>query len=133
MTNSFKGSDFVGSNRENGFGVQFVREGDIYTASYAFKSIQQGPENIAHGGAIAALIDEAMTSTVFQSGNGPAFTVNLNISYRVPIYIGVPINIRAKITSRSGRKIYLHTEILTDEGVLAAEADGLFIRIPEET
>jgi len=131
MTTPFTGSDFVGSDRDNGFGLQFVAEGDTYTATYTFKPHQQGPLNIAHGGAIAALVDEAMTSTVYQSGKGPAYTVNLNIAFRNPAYIGQEVRIIAKITSVSGRKIYLRTEIFTDDGAIAAEADGLFIRLDD--
>lgn len=129
MTTAFKGSEFVGVDRENGFGVTFEYDGEKYNATYIFKSYQQGPPTIAHGGAIASLIDESMTSAVFQSDNGPAFTVSLNISYHAPIFIGTPITISATIKSIEGRKIFLHTQIFTEDGTLTAEADGLFIKI----
>lgn len=128
----FLGSTFVGGNWINGFGVSFTLQGDAYVAQYTFKSHQQGPHNIAHGGAVAALIDEALTATVFKSGFGPAFTVNLNISYRAPIYVGETINIFGKLLQIDGRKIYLRSEIHLPNGTLATEADGLFIRLIEE-
>ncbi len=129
----FTGSNFVGGNWINGFGVSFVQDGDVYVADYVFKQHQQGPPNIAHGGAVAALIDEAMTASVFKSGLGPAFTVNLNISYRAPIYIGEHIHILAKIVALEGRKISLHSEIYLPNNTLATDAEGLFIRLIEET
>lgn len=129
----FTGSNFVGGNWINGFGVTFNLDGDAYIAHYTFKSHQQGPHNIAHGGAVAALIDEAMTATVFKSGLGPAFTVNLNISYRAPIYVGEQISILGKIVSLDGRKIFLRTEIYLPNNTLATEADGLFVRLTEES
>ncbi|GAB5489985.1 MAG: PaaI family thioesterase [Phototrophicaceae bacterium] len=128
----FTGSNFVGGNWINGFGVSFSLEGDAYVAHYTFKPHQQGPHNIAHGGAVAALLDEAMTATVFKSGLGPAFTVNLNVSYRAPIYIGEQISIFGKIRSIDGRKIFLHTEIYLPNDTLATEAEGLFIRLEDD-
>lgn len=129
----FTGSNFVGGSWINGFGVTFSLEGDVYVAHYVFKPHQQGPPSIAHGGAVAALIDEAMTATVFKSGLGPAFTVNLNISYRAPIYIGEHIRILGKIIALEGRKISLHSEVYLPNDTLATEADGLFIRLVEES
>lgn len=129
MTTDFKGSEFVGVERENGFGVTFEYTGEKYIANYTFKPYQQGPPTIAHGGAIASLIDESMTSAVFQSDNGPAFTVSLNISYHAPIFIGTPVKISATIKSVERRKIFLHTQIHTEDGTLTAEADGLFIKM----
>lgn len=129
----FTGSNFVAGNWINGFGVTFSLEGDAYVAHYVFKQHQQGPPSIAHGGAVAALIDEAMTATVFKSGLGPAFTVNLNVSYRAPIYIGEQIRILAKIIALEGRKISLHSEIYLPNDTLATEAEGLFIRLIEES
>jgi|GEM_PF-1778583 len=128
----FTGSSFVGGNWINGFGISFEKEGDIYLAHYAFKQHQQGPPNIAHGGAVSALIDEAMTATVYKSGNGPAFTVNLNVSYRAPIYVGEQILITGRLLQLDGRKIHLRAEIHLPDNTLATEADGLFIRLIEE-
>ncbi len=127
----FSGSSFVAGTWRNGFGVTFEAQGDAYVAHYIFKQHQQGPPNIAHGGAVAALIDEAMTATVFKSGYAPAFTVNLNISYRAPIYLGEQIRIMARLLQVDGRKVFLRSEILLPNGTLATEAEGLFVRITE--
>lgn len=128
----FSGSSFVAGNWMNGFGVSFILQEDTCLAQYIFKGHQQGPDKIAHGGAVAALIDEAMTAVVYKLGYGPAFTVNLNISYRAPIYVGEQVNILGKLLEIDGRKIYLRTQIHLPDGTLATEADGLFIQLPEE-
>lgn len=128
----YPGSSFVGGNWINGFGINFEKQGDVYIAHYTFKNHQQGPQNIAHGGAVAALIDEAMTATVYKSGYGPAFTVNLNISYRAPIYVGEQISITGRLLEFDGRKIHLRAEIHLPDNMLATEADGLFIRLVED-
>ncbi|MDQ7036169.1 MAG: hypothetical protein Q9P01_15435 [Anaerolineae bacterium] len=55
----FTGSNFVGGDWENGFGIQFSHSQDeskdIFTAKYTFSERQQGPPTIAHGGAIGSL------------------------------------------------------------------------------
>ena len=135
MTNEtrFSGSSFVGGNWMNGFGVSFSPQRDGFVAQYTFKQHQQGPKNIAHGGAVAALIDEAMTTTVYKSGYGPAYTVNLNISYRAPIYVGETVNIYGRLLQVEGRKLFLRAEIHLLNGTLSTEADGLFIRLLDDT
>ncbi|MGJ3238213.1 MAG: PaaI family thioesterase [Anaerolineae bacterium] len=128
----FSGSPFVGGNWINGFGITFAEQDGVYIAQYTFKSHQQGPPTIAHGGAVAALLDEAMTTTVFMSGYGPAFTVNLNISYRAPIYVGETVTIIGELVRVESLKVYLRAEILLPNGILATEAEGLFIRMVEQ-
>ena len=63
---NFNGSNFVGGDYENGFGIQFALQPDnSVKATYTFDKLKQGPPNIVHGGALSAVIDEAMTATVF--------------------------------------------------------------------
>lgn len=128
----FTGSSFVGGNWINGFGVAFKLQQDTCVAHYTFKDHQQGPRDIAHGGAIAALIDEAMTATVYKMGYGPAFTVNMNISYRAPIYVGEQVSILSKFLQIEGRKILLRAQIHLPDTTLATEADGIFVRMLED-
>ncbi|MEM9952530.1 MAG: PaaI family thioesterase [Chloroflexota bacterium] len=125
----FTGSRFAGGNWDNGFDLHFHRQGETVVAQFSFKEHHQGPPNIAHGGAIAALIDESMTVATFVFDLQPAYTVNLDINYRSPIHIGDSIRISAHIVNVDGRKVYLKSEILLPNDTLATEADGLFLRI----
>jgi acyl-coenzyme A thioesterase PaaI-like protein len=128
----FHGSNFVGGNWQNGFDVQFVIRTDDtgtdhFSAEYTFSTHQQGPPGIAHGGAIASLLDEAMTAAAFEVEQRPAFTVNLNITYQQPVPLETPVQIEAFFEKRERRKLFLKAHITLPDGTAASTADGLFI------
>lgn len=125
----FTGSNFVSGQWENGFGLQFEAVEGEFRASYRFAEHQQGPPSIAHGGAIATLLDEAMTAAAFHAAQEPAFTVNLNVTYRAPVFLGTEILISAKVQEIEGRKISVYAEIKLPDGTITTVASGLFIRL----
>lgn len=125
----FTGSNFIAGKWENGFGLQFDFIADEFRASYRFAQHQQGPPGVAHGGALAALLDEAMTAAAFHAVNEPAFTANLNITYRAPVFLGTEVHISAKIQEIDGRKISIYAQITLADGTIATVASGLFIRL----
>jgi uncharacterized protein (TIGR00369 family) len=125
----FTGSNFVAGQWQNGFGLQFESVDGEFRASYRFASHQQGPPGVAHGGALATLLDEAMTAAAFYAAQEPAFTVNLNVSYRAPVFLGTDISISAKVQEIEGRKISIYAEIKSSEGTVTTVASGLFIRL----
>jgi acyl-coenzyme A thioesterase PaaI-like protein len=127
----FNGSNFVGGKHENGFGLRFAVQSDgSLLANYTFDILKQGPPGIAHGGAVAAVLDEAMTAAVF-AANLPSFTVNLNIDYRAPIRLGVPVRIMGRLDVVDRRKLYLVARITLPDGTVAAEAKALFLTTPD--
>ncbi len=128
---NFNGSNFVGGDYQNGFGIQFALQPDkSVKATYTFDKLKQGPPNIVHGGALSAVIDEAMTATVF-ANELPAFTVNLQINFQVPVNLGVETEIVGWIDRVEGKKIFLRAEIRFPDGTLAVKSEGLFIRSEE--
>ena len=129
----FTGSNFVGGNWDNGFGVIFSHshEANTYTAKFTFSERHQGPPFIAHGGAIAALLDEAITAAVAQEVGLPAFTVQLDISYRAPVHLNTEVTIIGQVLTVEGRKVYVQAQVILPDGTVATEAKGLFIRMTE--
>jgi uncharacterized protein (TIGR00369 family) len=125
----FTGSNFVSGNWQNGFGLVFENLDGEFRANYRFAEHQQGPPHIAHGGALASLLDEAMTAAAFHAAQEPAFTVNLNVNYRSPVFLGTVVEIRAKVQEIVGRKITIFAEIKLADGTVATDARGLFIRL----
>jgi acyl-coenzyme A thioesterase PaaI-like protein len=119
----FMGSHFVGQ----GFGLTFTKHDDGYLrAGYTFSQDKQGPPPIVHGGAQASVLDEAMTAAVFDV-DLLAFTVNLTVDYKAPVYINVPVTIQGKLERREGRKLYLSGQIVLADGTIATQASALFI------
>jgi uncharacterized protein (TIGR00369 family) len=126
----FTGSNFVGGAWENGFAIQFLRSHEgKYVAKFTFSERHQGPPSIAHGGAIAALLDEAVTAAVAHEVGFPAFTVQLDISYRAPVYLNTEVTIVGQVLNVEGRKVFVQAQVILPDGTIATEAKGLFIRI----
>jgi acyl-coenzyme A thioesterase PaaI-like protein len=123
----FPGSNFVGGGWTNGFGLHFTPQDDGWlTATYTFDVLKQGPPGIVHGGALASVLDEAMTAAVFAAGE-PAFTVNLNLEYRVAVMVGTTVTIQGRVDVIDRRKLYMLARVTLPDGTHAVEAKALFI------
>jgi acyl-coenzyme A thioesterase PaaI-like protein len=90
------------------------------------RPIHEGPPGGAHGGWVAALLDQLLGAANIAYGVG-AMTAELTIRYRRPTPIGVPLTLRARTDSIDERRVHASGEIVAD-GVVTAEARGLFIR-----
>jgi len=88
----------------------------------------QGATGFAHGGIIATLLDEAMAK-VNGMGGVRAVTVKLNITYRKMVPVWRKLQLHGRRTKRSGRKLYLRSELRDPDGVVLAEASGLFLTV----
>lgn len=127
----FHGSNFVGGKHDNGFGLRFaLQPDDTLLATYIFDILKQGPPGLVHGGAIAAVLDEAMTAAVF-AANKPALTVNLMVDYRAAVPIGTEVQIMGRIDLIERRKIFTIAQMMLPDGTVAAEAKALFITHPK--
>jgi acyl-CoA thioesterase FadM len=64
------------------------------------------------------------------TGN-PGMTGTLSIRYRKPTPLLTELVFEARVTKTEGRKIFTHCTVSAD-GVLTAEAEGLFIAVGHE-
>jgi acyl-coenzyme A thioesterase PaaI-like protein len=120
-------SNFVGGQHENGFGLRFTTHPDgTVSAAYTFDPLKQGPPHMVQGGALAAVLDEAMTVAVYAVTH-LAYTVNLSLDYRHPVKIGEPVTITGQLDFVDRRKYFASARILLAGGVIAVEAKALFI------
>ncbi len=85
----------------------------------------EGAPGRAHGGAVAALIDEVMGFAQSAAGT-VSFTGRLTLNYRAPTPVGQPLKAHAWVSERNGRKLTLKAE-LRSEDTLLVEAEALFI------
>lgn len=109
--------------------AQTWREGEEAVLAVVLGPTAEGAPSRAHGGVVAALIDEAMGSVLSIVGT-PAFTGRLTITYRSPTPIGVRIEVRARLAGRQGRKLTIAASACCPEG-LVAEAEGLFVAVDQ--
>jgi len=88
----------------------------------------EGPPGHAHGGSIAAVLDEAMGAAVFLEGR-IVVAVRLVTDFRRMLPLGTDALFEAWVTQLDGRKVTTRGHLLTAAGEPYATAEGLFIDI----
>jgi acyl-coenzyme A thioesterase PaaI-like protein len=124
--------DCVISGRANPMGVaaHLCRDRSEAVCEVTLGAAFEGAPGRAHGGIVAALIDETMGLVLSIEGT-PGFTGKLAITYRAPTPIGKPLEVRAHLAERNGRKLTIKGWIKS-EGKFLAQAEGLFIAVDPE-
>lgn len=102
-------------------------DGPKVCADVTFGHAYEGPPGHVHGGLVAAALDELLGATQALSGS-PGMTAQLDVSYRAPTPLHVPLRLEATLDDVVGRKIYTSGRIFNGD-TLCAEATGLFISI----
>jgi acyl-coenzyme A thioesterase PaaI-like protein len=98
-------------------------------ATGIFGSAYEGPPGSVHGGFIAAAFDEVLGYVQSLSGH-PGMTGTLTVKYRKPTPLHTPLLFEAEFVRIEGRKIFTRAT-LSAEGILRAEAEGIFISFRE--
>lgn len=120
-----------GPENPAGIGLDWYAQDGRIHATFRFGEAQQGPRSHAHGGAAAAVLDEAMGAAVWNAGH-QVLAANLNVDFRAPIPLGVEVVVEAWVAEVDGRKARAEARLMlarTEE--LLAQARGLFVSVPE--
>jgi acyl-coenzyme A thioesterase PaaI-like protein len=125
---NFPGTRFLSRPAPAGFGMEFyVRDDKSIYAEIIFDESKEGGSGILHGGAIAAVLDEAMGVAAYEAGHA-GYTVTLTCNYKKHIPLGKRITIRARVDTIEGRRVFASCEALLPDGEIAVDATGIFIR-----
>ncbi len=103
---------------------------DVVTGTVICGSAYEGPPGHIHGGVTAALFDELLGATQVLSGN-PGMTGQLEVSYRAPAPLHVPLHLEGRLVNVEGRKIRTEGTLRAGD-TLCATATGLFITVDFE-
>lgn len=124
--------DCVVSGPANPMGIAITchRDGDDAVARVTLGAAFEGAPGRAHGGVVAAVFDDVM-GFVLSMVQTPAFTGSLTIRYLAPTPVKEPLEFRARLDRRDGRKLWLVGEASSGDDVVAT-AEALFIAIPPE-
>ena len=114
-----------------GLGARLWRDGDAAVLEVSLGPAFEGAPGRAHGGVVAALIDETMGIVLVLHGE-LAFTVQLQVAYRAPTPVGELLVARAHVVARDGRKLTIKAVVHCGE-LLVAEATALFIGVNATT
>jgi len=120
-----------GHDNPHGIGLElWVDDDGILTSEFTLGVAQQGPPGHAHGGASAAILDEAMGLVVWAAGLKVA-AVNLEINYHKPLPLNVPLSFEARIAQKDERKIFSTGEIKLPDGIIAVSGRGIYVVAPK--
>jgi uncharacterized protein (TIGR00369 family) len=125
------GACFVcGTQNPHSMGVNWYQneDGSIHS-DMVFSISHQGPPLHVHGGASAAVLDEAMGAAVWRAGYS-VVAVNLEINYKKPVPLGQNIVIEARIAEVHPRKILTTSEMRLPDGSVAVTGRGIYVEAP---
>ncbi|MEM7409566.1 MAG: PaaI family thioesterase [Myxococcota bacterium] len=111
--------------------VRLGRTGDTTAEGrVTFGSAYEGPPGHVHGGYVAAAFDEVLGFVQSLSGR-PGMTGTLTVRYRKPTPLHTELRFEAEYLRAEGRKLFTEARVLAD-GVLCAEAEGIFVSMERE-
>lgn len=106
-------------------------EADVLYARAWFGRDTQGPPGYVHGGAMSAVLDEAMGAASWMNGHR-SVAAKISVSFVEMLKLETETTAEAWIDRSDGRKIYLRAKLSNPAGTVVAEADGLFIVLRED-
>jgi acyl-coenzyme A thioesterase PaaI-like protein len=91
----------------------------------------EGPPGHAHGGSMAAVLDEAMGAAAWTAGHR-VVAVQLDTSFRRMLPLGTDALLEAWVEGVEGRKVKTAGRLMDDQGELFAEAQAIFVTLDPE-
>jgi uncharacterized protein (TIGR00369 family) len=122
---------------ENPLGLQlrfYDSEPGEVVAEYTLHENYQGYPGVAHGGVVAAMLDEAAGRSLMGDMVTPRFmfTARLNVRYRKNVPVGQPLRLVGKAGDSRGRTATATSTIYDRAGNILAEAEALLINVPDQ-
>ncbi len=121
---------------ENISGLQMtfiILDDGTVQAKYTIKEVYQGWPGIAHGGIVAAILDEVMAKLFVTNGTDHRYmvTAKLEIKYRKPVPIGEEILVTARKIVDKGKLAKAFASLRNINQEILAEAESTFIQVNE--
>ena len=126
-----------------GLHLQTYWDGEETVATFTPRPYHIAIPGYVYGGLIASLIDCHATGTAAAAtarargialGADPSLrfvTASLRVEYLKPSPLGVPLEIRGRVSEMSGRKVVV-TATVTAAGQVTARGEVISVQIPEE-
>ena len=124
---------FVSGDRTgNRFRMSYFRDQEkSLVARVWFGPVTEGPPGHAHGGSIAAVLDEVLGLSAWAAGHH-VVVGNLNVSFRQLLPIQTVVQVKTQLVSVKGRKILVHGEVCALDGSVYATGECLCIQLTED-
>jgi len=115
-----------GPDNPYGYHLQAWRDGERVRARQVFDERHVGAPGIAHGGAVATVVDDLLGFVLYLVGE-PAVTRHLEVDYLAPVLLGVPYLLQAWLARRDGRKLFLQLTGTDEQARRAVDARAVFV------
>ena len=111
------------------FRTRYYRKPDrSLVARIWFGPETEGPPGHAHGGSLAAVLDEVLGLSAWAAGHA-IVVANLNVNFRCLLPILQVVQVDTEIVSVDGRKVLVRGKVWDGKEKIYAEADCLCIEI----
>ena len=118
-----------GDQTGNRFRMKYFRDQDQnLVARVWFGPVTEGPPDHAHGGSIAAVLDEVLGLAAWAAGH-KVVVGNLNVNFRQLLPIQTVVQVTTKIVSVQGRKVMVHGAVSSLSGESYATGECLCITL----
>jgi uncharacterized protein (TIGR00369 family) len=127
------GCFLCGDENPAGIRTRFFVEDNEVRGTIVLPRHVNGYRGAAHGGVVAALLDETMgwAATVFGKEHPMFVTGEITVKYLAPVPVGQEIEVRSRLVEDAGRLAYCEGRILHG-GKLCARAKGKFVPMSPE-
>ena len=125
---------FVSGDRTgNRFRMKYFRDEDENLVSRIwFGPVTEGPPGHAHGGSIAAVLDEVLGLAAILAAGQAIVVGNLNVSFKQLLPIETVVQVNTRLVSVQGRKVMIHGEVCSLDGSIYATGEALCIKLTKE-
>jgi acyl-coenzyme A thioesterase PaaI-like protein len=117
-----------GPDNKDGLMLQARLEGDRVVADLHLASHFEGGPGVAHGGALAAFLDDLM-GFVPVAHAAPAVTARLEVEFRRPVLLEATLRAEAWLCDRDGRKMWAEGIARDAEGHVFVESRALYLTV----
>jgi acyl-coenzyme A thioesterase PaaI-like protein len=117
-----------GPDNPHGHHLTVQRRGDEVHAVHVFDERHVGAPGIAHGGAVATVLDDLFGFLLYLTGS-PAVTRKLEVRYDSPVILGTTYELAARVVRTEGRKLFVEADMSETGGPTVAFASALFLRV----
>lgn len=106
-------------------------ERDRIVARVWFGPGAEGPPAYAHGGSVAAVLDEVMGTAGWISGH-PVVAAQITIDFLHGVPLQQVHSVEAWVESADGRKVCAASRLLAEDGTVLSTGKGLFIEMKQD-
>lgn len=119
-----------GPDNPHGHHLTARRSDERVVAEHVFDARHVGAPGIAHGGAVATVLDDLFGFLLYVVGS-LAVTRSINVDYFSPVLLGETYALSAELTRRDGRKLFMASTIQSQDRTVA-KAEAVFIAVDIE-